>query len=179
MKKRKILAIGLLLVMLLQCIIGCSDAARFKATLYSNAEEWMDKAFLNENPVKGAFYRNPEYTEEKRYEGVSEWIRVEGSPSSRTFIITTQEEFASYFPSAELEIDFEKEMVILHIFTDCVLGNRGFDIEEMELVDGVLTVRVKRESNHSGILDSVQAYPRCFLLKMKKAEIAKVVFEGN
>ena len=177
MKKRKILAIGLLLVMLLQCLIGCSDAARFKATLYSDADEWMDKAFLNENPVNGAFYRNPEYTEEKRYEGVSKWVRVEGSPSSRTFIITTQEEFASYFPSAELEIDFEKEMVILHIFTDCVL--RGFDIEEMELVDGVLTVRVERESKHSKILDSVHPYPRCFLLKMKKAEIAKVVFEGN
>ena len=163
MKKRKIIAATLVLLLLLQLLTACAGA-RYGAALYSDVGDWIDEAFLKENKVKGAYYRNENYTEENRYEE-KEWLREKEGPSSRTFVVTTEEEYGAIFPNATLDVDFEKQMVILYLCTDT--SPRDYYIEEMKMHDDALNVTVKLESGKPGVDDSDPPHLRCMMLVMK------------
>lgn len=173
MKKRKIFAAALALLMLLQLFTGCSSVARFDATLYGYANDWMDQAFLKENRIKGAWYDNENYVPHTT--GVKKGWYEENAPESRTFIITTKEEYASFFPSSAVDIDFEKEMVVLYMFCDS--SPREYHLESMKLQGKVLTVMVALEQSERDAAGSVMPYARCAMLKMEKTNIDKVVFK--
>ena len=167
MKKRKILAAALALLILLQLFAGCA-ALRYDAKLYSYANGWIDEAFLDENRVKGAFY-----LAKATWYGEADWQRDEESPSARTFIITSEEEYTEIFTNSPPSIDFEKRMAILYVFADC--SPRDYRLKGMKVDGSVLTVKVKLENRWGN--DATMPYARCFLLVMKKMEITEVVFE--
>ena len=170
MKKRKIIAAGLVLLILLQLLTGCA-AIRYGATLYSDTEEWLDDAFLEENKISTAYYRNPNFTDIHGSE--PKWIKYPDEPKTRTFIITEKEEYDRIFTKSPVEVDFEKEMVILYTCTD--VSPREYNLKKMDVNDGVLIAKIKLE--HRNANDSVMPYQRFFMLTMKKAEITKVKFE--
>lgn len=60
MTKAKFLSLILVLLTFLSLFAGCSNNNRYSAVLYSNATEWIDKTFLNNNKVK-AYYLNEKY----------------------------------------------------------------------------------------------------------------------
>lgn len=160
MKTRKIIVAGLVLLMLLQLLAGCS-ASRYDAKLYSDADGWVDGIFLWQNQVKGAYYGGE---------------RIEDGPSVRNFIITTEEEYDEIFVKASPPIvDFEKQTVILHIETDT--SPREYVLQDVDLNEGVLTVKIKLEKGREGVDDAVMPYSRVFMLVMNKTEITEVVFE--
>jgi hypothetical protein len=177
--------------LLLQLLTACAGA-RYDATLYSFADHWVDKTFLQENAVKGAYYRNENYTEESRYDGVSKYIQYDDAPASRCFIITTEEEYEKIFtestPDTLLEnhgdifiksapaINFEEQMVIFYIRADAY-AVKEYYLKKIELTEGVLTVKIKLERSVPGELSGSAPGPRGFMLTMDKAAITEVVFE--
>ena len=175
MRKRKMIAAGLVFMFLLQLLVGCSDTNSDKAldaTLYSYANDWVDEVFLASKKVKGAYYRN----ENTDTSGEEKWIEDESAPDSRTFIITTEERYDEIFVSASSpDIDFEKQTVILYIASDVTL--RNYDLKAINLRQDALTVKMKLERGDPIFDDSVMNYPRCFMLVIKKIEITKVKFE--
>ena len=172
MKKRKIIAGGLVLLILLQLLTGCA-ATGYDATLYSKAKDWIDEAFLKENRISGAYYRNEKYTD--YYGSEPKYIEYPDEPKTRSFIITEKEEYDKIFTQSPIEVDFENEMAILYTSSDTNPGTREYHVKTIDIVDGALTVGIRVESSDK--LDSVQPYQRWFVLIMKKMEINEVNFE--
>ena len=172
MKKRKRIAAGLVLLILLQLLTGCA-AIRYGATLYSDTEEWLDDAFLEENKISTAYYRNPDFTDIHGSE--PKYIKYPDEPKTRSFIITEKEEYDKIFTQSPIEVDFENEMAILYTSSDTNPGTREYHVKTMDIVDGALTVGIRVESSDK--LDSVQPYQRWFVLIIKKMEINEVNFE--
>lgn len=152
-------------------LIGCSNN-RYNAVLYSNATEWIDKTFLNDNKVK-AYYFNENYIDGQS-DPNDKYIYDEASPSSRVFIIDDESEYNRIFSNFPLNIDFEHEMVILYIFSD-VYPAREYKLKKIEVNGEVLTVKTELEQKN--VDDVAIPYQRCIVVKMNKVEINEVRFE--
>ena len=172
MKKRKIVAAGLVLLILFNLLSACASI-RFGATLYNDkdVEEWLDEAFLKENPISGARYPNENYTGPHGSEPST--IRYPDAPKTRVFIITDGEEYEKIIPHYSIEVDFEKQMVILYTFS--VDSSRDFNLKSVKVNDGALTVKIKQEA--SNVLDGSMPGQGWVMLTMKKMEISEVKFE--
>ena len=116
---KKILVLGVAIIMSLGLFAGCENKIPYNAVLYSNANGWMNEAFLKENITRGCVYRNEE--------GEVVSVTGEAYPKTNTFIIQTKEEFEKVFAEFPPKIDFEKEMLILHMFT-AMTGNQPYNI---------------------------------------------------
>ena len=112
MSKVKIIRAGLALLLIFSLLPGCSNL-RYGARLYNHVNDWIDESFLKENRVK-AYYPNDNYV----YGENDRLIYEETAPSSRVFIITDEDEYNGIFTASPLDVDFETEMVILHIFSN-------------------------------------------------------------
>ena len=159
-----------MLLMLLHLFVGCASV-RYDPTLYSYTNDWLDNAFLEENKISTAYYRNPDFTDIHASE--PKYIKYPDEPKTRTFIITEKEEYDRIFTKSPVEVDFEKEMVILYTCTD--VSPREYNLKKMDVNDGVLIAKIKLE--HRNVNDSVMPYQRWFVLVMKKMEIGEVKFE--
>ncbi len=168
---RRISTVLLILLTFLIFASGC-DLNRYGATLYSHAHNWVDDNFLYENQVKGSAYLNKDYVE-----GTSDYnekyLYAESAPETRNFIITDKERFDEIFTNCPLSVDFDKEMIILHIFTNT--NSRKHYLKSIDLNDGVLTVKTE-ESFQIGN-DTTMPGAVCFVIKMKKIDITDVIFE--
>lgn len=197
---KKILATLLGLLILLQLFAGCevpvpepsegtinsendatpsdgtanSGVKLSNVTFYDYANDWVGEAFLNENRVYHALYpaENPEY------EG--QLLLELNAPRTRTFIFTEEEDFRNICSGATIDVDFEKEMVILYISaTDYPSKHKRHYLEEATLCEGVLNVKIKPEPVPEGFFDAGSSpWARCFALKMEKKEITEVMFDG-
>lgn len=125
--------------MLLCFFIGCSDS-KYNAKMYSKCNDWIKQDFLENNKVRGASYFNPDYVEGN--DDVEKFYRDNSSPKSRTFIITEEETFHQIFLENKLDVDFDKEMVILYIFSD-VNPSRNYDIKTISLKNEVLNIALE------------------------------------
>ena len=175
MKKRKIVAAGLVLLILFNLLSACASI-RFGATLYNDKDvkAWLDEAFLKENPISGASYHNENYTGPHGNEPRS--ITYPDAPKTRVFIITDAEEYEKILPHSSIEVDFEKQMVILYTFS--VDSSRGFNLKSVKVDDGALTVQIKKEeSSTPNVVDSSTPGQGWVMLTMKKTEISEVKFE--
>ena len=131
------------------------------------------KDFLKENRVKG-YYLNENYVE-----GVSDvsdkYIEDTESPSSRTFIISNKDEFNRIFSKTQIDVDFEKEIVILYIFSDVNPYRKNYNLKGIKRQNTNLTVQIELEKSEKD--DSTMLYQRCLVLKMRKVDIDCVEFE--
>ncbi len=93
------------------------------------------------------------------------YIDYNTSPSSRSFIITDELEYNRFFSKSELDIDFEKEILIFHIFSD-VNPYRNYNLKGIDVNDKVLFVKIELE--HKSVDDATMPYQRCIAIKMKK-----------
>lgn len=172
MTKAKFLSLILVLLTFLSLFAGCSNNNRYSAVLYSNATEWIDKTFLNNNKVK-AYYLNEKYIDGQSNPS-DKYIYDEASPSSREFIVSDEVEYNRIFSNSPLDIDFEHEMVILYIFSD-VYPEREYKLKKIKVNDEVLTL--KTEFEQKNVDDAAIPYQRCIVVKMNKVEINEVKFE--
>lgn len=101
--------------MILSILTGCSNN-KFNAALYNNVSECINETFLKNNRVK-AYYLNENYIEDQSNPN-DKYIYDTTSQSSRTFIVYDEEEYNRIFSYSQLNINFDKEMVILYIFSD-------------------------------------------------------------
>lgn len=179
-KVLKLAALGATLVCLLGCAAGVltacdttpnnDESTKYHTEYYDAVDEVMDKEFLYTNKVK-AYYRNPNYIE-----GVTEWfdryIYAENAPTSRTFIVTDEEEFAKMFDSFPAEIDFASQMLVVYMFS--VINGRPHHMRKLKVEDGKLSIRIKEENCNSD--DTTMPGRKCVAIVMDKTEISSAAF---
>jgi len=163
---KKILILGVAIIMALG-LFACGDKIPYNAVMYSNANDWMSEEFLKEKITRGSHYRNEE----------GEMVSADGEsyPKTNTFIFLTSEEFEKAFDEFPHEIDFEKEMLILHMFT-AMTGSQPYNIASLSLDGTIIMVEYKLQ-RYSGNGDVATAPgQRCLLVKMDKLEITLAEF---
>ena len=214
MKKRKIFAALLALLMLLQLLAGCDvtdqapsgdtnnsendntqsngtgnsendstpsdDADRgielTDVTFYGYANDWVGEEFMNENRVYCVVY--PDGTIERNAD-----LR------SRAFIVTTEEEYRNMGLASPIDVDFEKEMLILYIQPTVAphLYEEEYVLETATLREGILTVKVdlieemkpdESLNPEEQFMNACRPYALCVALKMERADITEVIFNG-
>lgn len=182
MRHKKIISFTLALILLSLALAGCS-VVRYDAEIYSYVNDWLDPAFLENNRLGNVDYENPDYDRDLAYAAEAEGWEYEvppvfyypDNPDTRTFIITDQEAFDSMFVEGAIEVDFEKEMVLLYMFGTCQPASRDYRIDEIEVQDRLASVyfAVVRKRGYKG---SVRGYHRCIAVKMKKIEVTTANF---
>lgn len=176
MKKLFILCAALL--MCLCAFAGCTvvpdeSVAKYNAVLYDDAEEWIDEEFLKENKVK-TNYTNENYVEGAS-DGVAKYIYSETSPKTREILINDLEEFERICITNELTVDFDKEMLVLYIFSRCYSRPyflKNITVNEQKLI---ITINIKE----SILNDMSMPTASCILVKMDKIDITDVEFIRN
>lgn len=170
MLKKFLAAVTVLVCMF--ALAGC-NVIKYNAEMNSFAKELVSAEFLNENRVK-AFYLNENYVEGESLPS-EKYIFDDKSPQSRTFLIKEKEEFNSIFSGYSNEIDFEKQMVLLHIFSDTNV--RGYKLSKIDLNEKTLNVFYRLEQGYKK--DNVMLYQRCLMVKLDKLEVETVNFIKN
>ncbi|MBE5731279.1 MAG: hypothetical protein E7350_04960 [Clostridiales bacterium] len=97
----------------------------------------------------------------------------ETSPKTRTVIITDEEAFNEIFKEGDLDVDYNKQMVILHIFASGEPTFR-YKITKVKLdKKQVLKIYYKLKFNF-GKAGGAMPGQKCFLVKMKKTDVTAV-----
>ena len=144
--------------------------------------------FFESNRLGGVDYRNPDYDDAEaeaadleglEYE-IPQYLRYPDNPSTRSFIITDEEIFNSIFAENTIEVDFEKEMVLLYMFETGTSTSRNYKIEEITVEEGEATVSFTYawdwEKDLKHVKDHIYPYHRCIAVKMKKTGVTTANF---
>jgi hypothetical protein len=169
---KKIITLGVLAVMCLGLFTGCGGN-KYNAVVVEDGVAFNTE-FLKENMTYGAYYYNENYNED-----IDDWsdryLRDETSPKSREHIIKAKAEFDKIFTEFPLEVDFDKEMVLVYCYTDD--NSRPRIIKSIELDDTTLKIKFKLKEVKPGVLDSTMPGRKCLVVKMGKLDITTAEFE--
>ena len=165
MKKYKFLMFILTIPIILYSIAGCQKN-KYNAKIYNSAENLFLNSFLEENKVKGAYYKNPDDADKKYYYD-------ETSPAYRTFIVNNLDDYSLAFAGDELEVNFDKEMVLIYIFAD-IYPNRNYIINNILKEGEKVKIYLKLEKNNKK--DATAPYQRVLIVKMEKLDISEAEF---
>lgn len=174
MKKRALLIISfaLILIILSICVLFVFRAQiMYNAKMYSQSEELILPSFLEENKVRGAFYLNHDYDPDD--ENSNEYYREKDAPENRILIIDNADTFNEIFKNNALDVNWDKEILLLYIFSD-VNPHREYKLKNISSQDGNIKIYYKLEGGLSK--DSTAPYPRCLIVKMRKQSIHNVEF---
>ena len=171
MRKSKLTAFLLVLVIFVCFFTSCSYS-KYNAVMYSMSEEWILTSFLEDNKVRGAYYKNPDYGDGADDSG-DEYYYDETSPQYRVFIINDQDTYNAIFKEDALTVDFDKETVYLYIFAD-VHPNREYYICDISLEKEKVNIYFKLE--HSNKKGATAPYQRSLIVKMDKNNASTVEF---
>lgn len=168
MKKYKFLMFILTIPIILYSIAGCQKN-KYNAKIYNSAENLFLNSFLEENKVKGAYYKNPDYPDDadKKY------YYDETSPACRTFIVNNLDDYSLFFAGDELGVNFDKEMVLIYIFAD-IYPNRNYIINNILKEGEKVKIYLKLEKNNKK--DATAPYQRVLIVKMEKLDISEAEF---
>lgn len=181
MRLNRIISFSMALLLLSITFVGCS-VQRYDAEIYSYVNDRLVPTFLENNKLSGISYTNPEYDEDEALKddnyAVPKYLGYPDAPTSRTFIITDEETFNSMYVEGALEVDFEKEMVILYMYRTSTHRSRVFKIDKIEVEGDTLNIYFKQkfDKDKIGVSDAVMRYQRCMTVKMKKIEVSTVNF---
>ncbi|MBE5730339.1 MAG: hypothetical protein E7350_00110 [Clostridiales bacterium] len=174
MKKKIIIPIVAVVLVVVIAILGVNiynGRIPFNYKLDVNSRAYLQAYYLEENTVRGAYYQNPDYT---GGEGQYQFYQDKTSPKTITTIITDEESFNQIFKENYLDISFDKEMVILHVFASSDPANEykitkmTLDKEDVLRIDYKLKLTDKKGGAMPGAI--------CFLVKMKKTDVKAVEF---
>ena len=162
MKIVRFVSFVLISVFLLSVLCSC-HIDKYEAVLYDDrfgaVRKWMDEDFLAQNRVSG-FYKDEN----------GEIFEVKGQKGPIVHVLTEEEQYNIIFSNSPIEIDFDKKMVIVYIFTDN--SQRNYSLESVSIIEGTLSMKIERYN--SKIDDSVWPYQRCFMIVLNKSEITDV-----
>lgn len=179
----KFIALSVALLMLIPLLSGCSKW-RYGAKMYSDpgSNALVRPEFIDQNRIYKGEYRNPDYygegleTDDEKDLNNYEYLPDTTSPESRTFIITDRETFDSIYVENALEVNFDKQMVILYLHLKHS-GRLIYFIDKIEVDDErVATIYYKKKSDNSGKKGGVLRRQRCTTVVMKKIDVTSVEF---
>jgi len=111
---KRIIMFSMVLLVVLGLFTGCS-VSKYNAKIYSNAKDLLLPSFWEENKAN----------------------------ESNTFVITDRETFDSVFDKDKLDVDFDKQMVCLCIFSDTSPSSREYILDGISVEDGKTTIYFK------------------------------------
>ena len=183
MSKKKLIASGGVLAILIAAAIAVYFIffyIPYNAVLYESGNDLVLDSFYQNNKIATwYYYPNPDYDPSVgNYERTYETIDRD-QPQERTYIIKDAETYAKIFKEGAIEVDFDREMLLLYIFADCYdhRGDDEYSITDVSLSGGELTVSymyTRWTFFPSG--GSVATYARCFVVKMDKLDVDGATF---
>lgn len=165
--KKRIIAIFLACITLFA--VGCGN--KYNAQLYTSAEKWLDKDFINENKVR-AFYKmdDPLVSDD----GIAfDRVYHGDAPTSLSFVFNDQKEFEQAFIKYDGTIDFEKQTVLLYIFAN--IYPRKFKIKKIAVNGDVADIEIYMQKRR-GIGDATAPTPAYFMIVCDKLAITQANF---
>ena len=126
-KHIKHFTIFILLIIIGSIALACTpnnannDNGLQNATFYDRVEKYAYETYLQDNATRVPFTEND--------------LR----PIDRVNVIRTQAELDKAIPAGHIEVDFEKENVILYLFTDINAGY-GCSLESIKIQDNQLNI---------------------------------------
>ena len=176
-KTRAIILILIVLFAVCATLVGCQPNGKhyinkYNAVMYSTSKDWILTSFLEDNKVKGAYYKNPDYIESEN-DSVDKYYYDETSPAHRTFIVDNQDTYNTIFKENALRVDFNKEIVYLYIFAD-IYPSRKYFIDNILLEEEQVNIYYKVEKNNKN--DASAPGQRCLIVVMKKTNTSNVKF---
>lgn len=128
--------------------------------------------FLEENRTCGALYPNENFNPAD--DESEEYIWDTTSPIDRTFVIRNEEELKEIFSDFPA-VDFEKEMVLLYIYTSPY--GRTRKIKSIDVRENDLTIKFQYNKGKFGHADLSSPQQRVFIIKMDRLDVTNVKFE--
>ena len=93
------------------------------------------------------------------------------------FIITDEGVFNAVFINSPFKVNFDKEMVIVYIYTTGEPPSRGYYLKKIEADRDTINIYFKSNKRPwDDRKDSVRPWERCMVVKMKKMDIPTVTF---
>ena len=159
---RKILTLGVVIIITFG-LVACGGE-RYNAVLYDNASVWIHEEFLKDNLTKGAkpFWHDA-------------IVDDEILPENTTHIVIGIDDFNIILKEFPPKVDFEKEMLIVYVCTNIYMGS-NYNIDNIDIKDGTLSIKVKRQSMNRVAHIASAPKQRCFIVKMNKNDINTVNF---
>ncbi len=157
---KKILILGVLMVMAFS-LGACENKIPYNAVMYDDAGKWIAEQFLLENITQGAYFEGIN-TDDNSY------------PKSVARLIKSGEEFEAIFTEFPLEIDFDKSIVCIYVFTCNYV--RPYKINKIVVDNQTLKIEVKSVKPKEAVGDAVRSWQRCLVVKMDKTDVISVEF---
>ena len=159
--QKRIVSLGVLLLMAFS-FFGCGN--NYNAVIVDSGLK-IKGDFLKENMTYGAYY----------YDNDGKLLQDLLSPVTRTFIIKEQEVFEETFADISLEIDFEKEMFLLHAYTSSVSWQH--EIIKVQVVGQSVEIQYRLKDPHNQNNTGLPPQRRFLIIKMKKLDIVAAEFK--
>ena len=178
MKKTKLTAIFLVIIVLACLFAGCSDKQKYNVKMYNISSESIDEEFASENRISGSSFD---------YANENEGCEVHNSdelPPFRTFVIKDKQTYDCVFKDEPIVVNFDKEVIVLYTFTDCY-RNRNYTVDKITGDNANLVVNYKLDisfweqvsSLFVPVGDASGPFQRFLALKIEKTDITEVKFE--
>ena len=165
---KKILILAVMLIMALGLLVGCGgNKLPYNAVMYGNVYEvrsFINDDFYNENLTYNAWSKT-----------LGDYVKDDTNPEFRTVIVKEQEKFDKVFKEFPVEVDFEKDMVLMHCFTTASSGE--YEIKSFDINEQVLSVKYKTVAS-KGITPPNASNPlaKWIVVKMDKLDITTAEF---
>ena len=154
----KFTALLLLLCIIFTSFTGCAyvSNAIYGVRMYDQAGSWIREDFAAEHEV---------------------WYK--SNPRDYTFIVDSKEEYDEIFITGidELDVNFDKKMIIVHTFTDTTVMN--YWIRNARVKKGTLKISYQENAAAGfGRGTTSSPYQRWFAIKVNKMDIESIEFEN-
>jgi hypothetical protein len=157
---RKILILGVVLMMCLGLFTGCGGN-KYNAELHYNAQAMMNAEYLEANMTLGA------------YDGL---VEDTSSPETRTHIIKNKNDFDFAFNEFPKEVDFSKKMVLIYFFTSSY-PTSPYKLEKTTMDSDILRVYFKLNKSDSQGPDASKPQQTCVVVLIDILDISNVSFK--
>jgi len=153
---KKILLVFILLLNF--TLISCKSNS-YHILIDNDAKNFFTTEFLDENRVKGIYYKN----EEGKYDYCEE------GPKYILIVVDNKETLNDITNNYNKEIDFEKKVVLIYIFSD-IYPSRDYYYRASNLTDNKLYIDIKIKSAKRGVGDASAPYQRVLFITLDKID---------
>lgn len=174
MKKKRAIIVSILGAVVLLAVIFFCWKNRYGAKLYNgdvNTYHGVREEFIDQNRVYGAYYFNSECLEDSD-ESTEISYRDNEAPETRTFLIKDEETFKEIFYEDALDVNFEEEMLVLHIF--CVHHVRDYYLKNVTVKGDTLKIEIGVQIGFIANA-AIRGSWKYVVVKMKKLDIDEAV----
>ncbi|MDE5600875.1 MAG: hypothetical protein K2J16_00050 [Clostridia bacterium] len=165
----RLLCLGFVLVLGLSIFCACNKDDNF----YNDVHRLMKEDFLKQNRTYGVAYDVDAYDSV-----IDEWVKKtqydKTSPKTRDIIVDSEDKFSEVFNEFPVTINFEKEMLVIHMFT--VINGRPALLNKTVLKNGNLKVYFKIKPARPGYNDTTMPGQKAIAVKIKKTELNSIEF---